>query len=168
MELRVPDLGEGIESAQVTGVLVKPGDSVNAGDPVIEVETDKASMPIPAEQAGTVEEVLANEGDTLNVGDPILKLKAGGGSESKKQDEAKSPPPPPPPSAKKDDQPAGEAKQTDFQIPDLGEGIETATVTSVLVKEGDSVKAQQALLEVETDKANMPIPAQDALSPPAL
>src|SRR5581483_7168014 len=74
MEFRLPALGEGIESATVTAVLVKPGDAVAAGRPVIAVETDKAAMEVEADAAGTVEAVLVKPGDKLSVGAPVLRL----------------------------------------------------------------------------------------------
>ena len=78
MEFRLPALGEGIDSATVVDVLVKPGDAVAAGQNVVAVETDKAAIEVPAEVAGTVEQVLVKPGDKVPVGAPILKLAAAG------------------------------------------------------------------------------------------
>src|SRR5207302_243496 len=77
MELRLPELGEGITDATVVNVPVKPGQPVRAGDTVVEVETDKASMPIPAEADGTVSEVRVKPGDKVKVGAVIAVV--GGG-----------------------------------------------------------------------------------------
>ena len=74
MDFRLPSLGEGIDSATVTAVLVKPGDAVAAGQGVISVETDKASMDVEADAAGTVEAVLVKQGDKLPVGAPMLRF----------------------------------------------------------------------------------------------
>ena len=82
MDFRLPNLGEGIDAATVTAVLVKPGDAVSAGQNVVSVETDKAAVDVPAEAAGTVEAVLIKPGDKVPVGGPILKLKAGESSAS--------------------------------------------------------------------------------------
>src|SRR5258708_8970434 len=71
MELRLPELGEGITDATVVNVPVKPGQPVKATDTVIEVETDKASMPIPAGADGTVTEVRVKQGDKVKVGTVI-------------------------------------------------------------------------------------------------
>ena len=76
MEFRLPDLGEGIDSAIVTAVMVKPGDAVAAGQNVIAVETDKASMEIPVESAGTVDAIAVKQGDKIPVGAVILTLGA--------------------------------------------------------------------------------------------
>src|SRR5438067_13012211 len=74
MDFRLPNLGEGIDAATVTAVLVKPGDTVSAGQNVVSVETDKAAVEVPVEAAGTVEAVLVKPGDKVPVGGPILKL----------------------------------------------------------------------------------------------
>lgn len=76
MEFRLPDLGEGIDSAIVTAVMVKPGDAVAAGQNVIAVETDKASMEIPVESAGTVDAIAVKQGDKIPTGAVILTLGA--------------------------------------------------------------------------------------------
>src|SRR5438552_570547 len=74
MEFRLPALGEGIESATVTAVLVKPGDAVSAGKHVLAVETDKAAMEVEADAAGTVEQVHVKPGDKVPVGAKVLTL----------------------------------------------------------------------------------------------
>jgi pyruvate dehydrogenase E2 component (dihydrolipoamide acetyltransferase) len=68
MEFRLPSLGEGIDSATVVNILVKPGDTIAVGQAVLGVETDKASMEVEADVAGTVEAVLVKPGDKLNIG----------------------------------------------------------------------------------------------------
>ncbi|MBN9524215.1 2-oxo acid dehydrogenase subunit E2 [bacterium] len=73
-EFRLPNLGEGIEAATVTAVLVKPGDAVKPGTAVVSVETDKAAMEVEADAAGTVASVLVKPGDKLTIGSPILSL----------------------------------------------------------------------------------------------
>src|SRR5439155_6044948 len=78
MDFRLPALGEGIESATVTQVLVKPGDAVSAGQPVLSVETDKAAMEVEADAAGTVDAVLVKPGDKLTIGAPVLRLSGDG------------------------------------------------------------------------------------------
>ena len=75
-ELKLPDLGEGIADADVLSVLVSAGQSVAKDDPIIEIESDKATLEVPAELAGTVTQVLVNAGDTLQVGQTILELEA--------------------------------------------------------------------------------------------
>src|SRR2546426_9482516 len=99
MDFRLPALGEGIDSATVTAVLVKPGDAVAAGQNVIAVETDKAAMEIESDAAGTVEAVLVKPGDKLPVGAPVLPL--GGGPAPAGRGPPLSAPPAPPTGRKK-------------------------------------------------------------------
>ena len=167
MEFRLPALGEGIDSATVVNVLVKPGDAVAAGQNVVSVETDKAAVDVPAEVAGTVEQVLVKPGDKVPVGAPILKLATAGAAKPDGQkpvppnpaDQPKAQPqqpasPPPPPS--------GGGSKVEFALPALGEGIDSATVVNVLVKPGDAVTAGQNVIAVETDKASVDVPAEVA------
>src|SRR5689334_19581102 len=80
MDFRLPNLGEGIDSATVTAVLVKAGDAVSAGQNVVAVETDKAAVEVPVESAGTVGEIRVKPGDKVPVGGVILTLQATGAS----------------------------------------------------------------------------------------
>jgi pyruvate dehydrogenase E2 component (dihydrolipoamide acetyltransferase) len=85
-EFKLPELGENIEEAQVVGVMVSQGDTVDADQAVIEVETDKAVMEVPISAAGKIAQVFVGEGDTIHVGDTILSYEADG------QDKGKAPP----------------------------------------------------------------------------
>ena len=75
-ELKLPDLGEGIADVDVLSVLVSAGQAVAKDDPIIEIESDKATLEVPAELAGTVTQVLVSAGETIQVGQPILELEA--------------------------------------------------------------------------------------------
>lgn len=169
MDFRLPALGEGIDSATVVGVRVKPGDTVTAGQEVIDIETDKAAMAVPVEEAGTVEAVLVKPGDKVPVGSPLLKLTGGGGdspaaSPAKPAEVANSMAP----SAKTADEPEpppaahSGGGQVEFKLPALGEGIDGATVVGVRVKPGDAVTTGQEVIDVETDKAAMAVPVETA------
>ena len=183
MDFRLPNLGEGIDTATVTAVLVKPGDAVAAGQNVVAVETDKASMEVPSDVAGTVEAVLVKPGDKVPAGGPVLRLKAAEAkTEARKSEPPKQPTPETPasggrePAVAAESKPAPQTKQpadagrspqpsggkAEFRLPNLGEGIESATVTSVLVKPGDMVAAGQNVVAVETDKASMEVPTDAA------
>jgi pyruvate dehydrogenase E2 component (dihydrolipoamide acetyltransferase) len=172
MDFRLPALGEGIEMATVTAVLVKPGDAVKAGQAVLSVETDKAAMEVEADVEGTVEQVLVKPGDKLPIGGPVLKLAGVGKGETPKsppfsketrpkQEPARAEPAKAEPAkaepAKATTTQAGGGQKVEFRLPPLGEGIEAATVTAVLVKPGDAVKVGQGVLSVETDKAAMEV-----------
>ena len=162
MELRLPELGEGIVDATVVNVPVKAGQPVKAGDTVIEVETDKASMPIPATADGTISEVHVKAGDKIKVGALIATVgdKAASAAPAAKV----AGPPPLPADSKPDAKPADTKPQAasgrrEFTLPNLGEGIENGTIVAINVKVGDAVTAGQEMFTIETDKASMPLPA---------
>ncbi len=160
MDFRLPLLGEGIDSATVVAVKVKPGDAVVAGQDVIDVETDKAAVSVATDVAGTVATVAVKNGDKLAVGAVILTLTGPAAAKP-----AAVPPPapvtaaapPPAPVAA----PAGPTR-VEFKLPDLGEGIDAATVVAVKVKVGDTVAVGQDLIDVETDKAAVSVPSDIA------
>ena len=155
MELRLPELGEGITDATVVNVPVKPGQAVKAGDTVVEVETDKASMPIPAEADGTISEVRVKPGDKVKVGAVIAVVgdgKPAAAPVAKPQAATQ-----PAPTAANSNHVAPTRRE--FTLPNLGEGIENGVVVAVNVKPGDTVTAGQELFTIETDKASMPLPA---------
>src|SRR6478672_49188 len=77
-QIKLPNLGENIESGDVLTIFVSEGDVVKANQDLLEVETDKATMPVPAPQAGKITKVLVKEGDTIDVGAPIMEFEASG------------------------------------------------------------------------------------------
>lgn len=163
MDFRLPELGEGITDATVVAIVVKPGQSVAAGDTIIEVETDKASMPIPATSAGTVTELKVKPGDKIKVGAVVAVMSGGAAAPAP----AKAPAAPvaaataaPAPSAAPKAAPAP-AAAADFtqKLPALGEGIDGGTIVGLSVKVGDAVKTGQEIFTIETDKASMPVPS---------
>jgi pyruvate dehydrogenase E2 component (dihydrolipoamide acetyltransferase) len=172
MEFRLPNLGEGIDSATVTSVLVKPGDAVTAGQNVLAVETDKAAVEVPIDTAGTVGRIHVKTGDKLTIGGLILTLQATEASGVRKPavptptpaapqkqqgtDAPRTPQPAPAPTP----QPASTGVSADFTLPALGEGIEGGTITTVFVKVGDTVKAGQNVVSIETDKAAVEVPLE--------
>src|SRR5215216_5161484 len=100
-QIKLPNLGENIESGDVLTIFVSEGDVVKANQDLLEVETDKATMPVPAPQAGKITKVLVKEGDTIEIGAPIMEFEASGAegksskstSESPKEERPKAPKP---------------------------------------------------------------------------
>jgi pyruvate dehydrogenase E2 component (dihydrolipoamide acetyltransferase) len=98
-QIKLPNLGENIESGDVLSILVSEGESVRANQDLLEIETDKATMPIPAPESGTIVKILVSEGDTISVGAPIMEIEASASREngaeqkleSRKQDKAAPP-----------------------------------------------------------------------------
>ncbi|GGS32686.1 dihydrolipoyllysine-residue acetyltransferase [Deinococcus knuensis] len=175
-ELKLPDVGDNIEQGTVVTVLIKAGDTVTEGQPIIEIETDKAVIEVPAEAAGTVDAVNVTVGDTVKVGGVIATL--GGGSATASAPAASEPAA----SEPVDETDTGSSKavaqeQQDAQkaqaaapaaaqaagaqitLPDVGDNIEQGTVVTVLVKAGDTVTEGQPVIEIETDKAVVEVPS---------
>jgi pyruvate dehydrogenase E2 component (dihydrolipoamide acetyltransferase) len=92
-QIKLPNLGENIESGDVLSILVREGDTVKADQDLLELETDKATMPIPSPQAGKITKVLVREGDTVNVGAPIMEIEAAEGAEKPAAKKTESPKP---------------------------------------------------------------------------
>ena len=161
MEFCLPELGEGIEAATVVGVHVKAGDVLQPGQIVFAVETDKAAVDVPIKLGGSVDAVLVKVGDKVAIGGALLSLKASGTPAP-----ATAPKPAP---AKAAPTPVAAPKaavatggSVEFYLPELGEGIEAATVVGILVKVGETVTAGQMVFAVETDKAAVEVPTSKA------
>ena len=88
-EILLPDLGEGIDSADVSEILINPGDSVSIDDIILVLESDKASMEIPAEDTGVVKEVFVNAGDEIKTGAPLISIEVSSGSTEESKPEPK-------------------------------------------------------------------------------
>lgn len=167
--LKIPDLG-GASQVEVIEILVSPGDTVETEQALIVLETDKATMEIPAEVAGIIKSLNIKVGDKVSTGDAYAELKedaAGTDSEetfAKKkpteQKSAKEEPAENTPVAKQimTEAPVEPAAAIDIVIPDLG-GPEAVEVIEVQVNAGDTIDAEQTVLVLESDKASMEIPA---------
>lgn len=165
-EIKIPKLGENIEGGTVTAVFVKAGDVVKAEQALFEMETGKATMEIPSPAAGTITALTVKTGDVCKVGQVVGTM--GGDTPTAAATKpatgaaAAATKPTPAPAATPAPAPAAVAIDQDILIPNLGDGITEATVQGLLVKAGDTVKAEQGLLEVETGKATVEIPSPSA------
>ena len=92
MDLKLPPLGEGVDSGSVVSILVKEGEQVQKGQGIIELETGKAVAPVPASAAGKVTKIIVAVGDKISVGQPILSLEAGAGSRQGRRPETRARP----------------------------------------------------------------------------
>jgi pyruvate dehydrogenase E2 component (dihydrolipoamide acetyltransferase) len=156
IEIHVPDIGA--DEVEVTDILVKVGDKVAADQSLLSVEGDKASMEVPAAEAGVVKSINVKVGDKVKTGSLIMTFAGGAAAPAKEEakaqskTETKAEP-------KADAAPAkasGVAVQ-DVKVPDIGG--DAVEVTEIMVKVGDTVAADQSLLSVEGDKASMEVPA---------
>ncbi|MEL7557415.1 dihydrolipoyllysine-residue acetyltransferase [Stutzerimonas chloritidismutans] len=166
-EIKVPDIGSS-GKASVIEISVKPGDTIAAEQPLITLESDKASMEIPSPAAGVVESISVTVGDEVGTGDLILILKGEAPSKPTAASSATSGQAQSAPKEKLTEQavteepaePAGESVE-EVRIPDIGSSG-SAKVIEVMIKAGDSVEADQSLITLESDKASMEIPAPKA------
>ncbi|MEJ2056099.1 MAG: biotin/lipoyl-binding protein, partial [Calditrichaceae bacterium] len=172
VELKLPELGENIDSGRVVGIKVKSGDKIEQDQVLMELETDKAVVEVPAEKEGVIEEVKVKEGDDVKVGQTLVTLGSDGktekSSEEKESIEEEKPKEEKEPEKVKEDKEekesdkesekeeaseskskaAGKKQLVDFKIPELGENIESGSVANILVAVGDSVTVEQGLIEL--------------------
>ncbi len=163
VEIKVPDIGD-FDEVAVIELLVKPGDTVKAEQSLITVESDKASMEIPSSHAGVVKELKVQLGDKVKEGSVVLMLDAEGASAaapaSAPAPAATSPAAAPAAAAAPATVPVA-AGPVEVRVPDIGDFKDVAVI-EVLVKTGDTIKVEQSLITVESDKASMEIPSSAA------
>ena len=143
-QIQIPDIGS--DEVTVTEVMVNVGDTISVDQSIINVEGDKASMEVPAPEAGVVKEVLVKVGDKVTTGTPMLVLEAEGAAPA-----AEAPAAPVAATA-----PTASAV-VEVNVPDIGS--DEVNVTEIMVKVGDSVEVDQSIINVEGDKASMEVPA---------
>lgn len=181
MEIKVPDLG--VDSAEVSEIMVKVGDVINVDDNIVLLESDKASVEVPATSAGTITAISIQIGDKVKEGDVILTIdsvdnsqsnttpveqsaqqtdqqaaqsnEAGEIKETKEANATSSQAPSM--AASNQSQPTFTSAEATYTLPDLG--VDSAEISEWLVKEGDTVTAEQPLVLVESDKASVEVPA---------
>ena len=170
--IRVPDIGSG--EGEVIELFVKVGDRIEADQSILTLESDKASMEIPAPKAGVVKALKVKLGDRLKEGDELLELESEEGQSSEapaeaaaepagaatggSADEAEAPTPP------GDENPSAsteEGESQEIKVPDIGSSGK-ASIIEISVKPGDTIAAEQALITLESDKASMEIPSPAA------
>ena len=165
VDIQVPDIGD-FDEVTVIELLVKPGDTVTVEQSLITVESDKASMEIPSSAAGVVKELKIKLGDKVKQGSIVLTLEAEGAAAAPASAAAAPAPaaapaaaaaPAPAPAAA----PAAASGPLEVHVPDIGD-FKDVIVIEVLVKPGDTIKAEQSLVTVESDKASMEIPSSVA------
>src|SRR5574343_1440764 len=166
VEVKVPDIGD-FDEVAVIELLVKPGDTVKAEQSLITVESDKASMEIPSSHAGLVKELKVQLGDKVKEGSVVLLIEAeGAGAAAPAAASAPvraEPVEAPAPSASTSPvraEPVA-AGPVEVHVPDIGDFKDVAVI-EVFVKPGDSIKVEQSLITVESDKASMEIPSSHA------
>lgn len=143
-QIQIPDIGS--DEVTVTEVMVKVGDTITADQSIINVEGDKASMEVPAPEAGVVKEVLVKVGDKVTTGTPMLVLDSADAAPAQAAQPAAAPAAAP-----------TTAQVVDVNVPDIGS--DEVNVTDIMVNVGDRVEVDQSIINVEGDKASMEVPA---------
>ncbi|HGO5856587.1 TPA: pyruvate dehydrogenase complex dihydrolipoyllysine-residue acetyltransferase [Mannheimia haemolytica] len=146
-QINVPDIGS--DEVSVTEVMVKAGDTISVDQSIINVEGDKASMEVPAPEAGVVKEVLVKVGDKVSTGSPMLILESADAAPAQEAPKAEAAPAAAPA--------ATTSAVVEVNVPDIGS--DEVNVTEIMVKVGDSVEVDQSIINVEGDKASMEVPA---------
>jgi pyruvate dehydrogenase E2 component (dihydrolipoyllysine-residue acetyltransferase) len=187
-EFTLPELGENIETGDLVRLMIRPGASVIEGQPVMELETDKAVVEVPSSVTGTVGEVRVKEGDKLRVGQVIFTVENGAGAPKVEAKKTNAPPAQPIPmeqpatesedSEERASQPSAPVKKaeaadgraaepvspsapgaSEFRLPELGENIDSGDLVRLLISAGDRVSEGQPVMELETDKAVVEVPS---------
>ncbi|MFF4584401.1 2-oxoglutarate dehydrogenase, E2 component, dihydrolipoamide succinyltransferase [Streptomyces sp. NPDC001388] len=177
VSVTLPALGESVTEGTVTRWLKAEGERVEADEPLLEVSTDKVDTEIPAPAAGILASIKVAEDETVEVGAELAIIDDGTGAPAAAPapaaEEVAPPAPEPAPAAQPSTEQAapapaptaeaatgaGSAEGTDVVLPALGESVTEGTVTRWLKSVGDSVEADEPLLEVSTDKVDTEIPA---------
>ena len=179
-EFKLPELGENVHQGDLVRVMVAPGATVAEGQPVIELETDKAVVEVPSSVTGTVKDVLVKEGEKVKVGQVVFTVENGAGAkkqEVRTQTPTAVPAPQAPvkqqvplqsqsPAAKIPTTPANEisvptetSAAAEFKLPELGENIHQGDLVRLMVSPGSQISAGQPVMELETDKAVVEVPS---------
>ncbi|WP_122678259.1 dihydrolipoyllysine-residue acetyltransferase [Pseudomonas viridiflava] len=165
--IRVPDIGNG--EGEVIELMVKVGDRIEADQSVLTLESDKASMEIPAPKAGVIKAMKVKLGDRLKEGDELFELEIEGEAAAAPAEAApaaapaaaEKPAEAAPAPAAAAPAPAAAASVQDIHVPDIGSSGK-AKIIELMVKVGDSIQADQSLITLESDKASMEIPSPAA------
>jgi pyruvate dehydrogenase E2 component (dihydrolipoamide acetyltransferase) len=147
IDIKVPDIGD-FKDVPVIEVFVKPGDKVKAEDPLVSLESDKATMEVPSPRDGVVKSVVVKVGDKVSEGAVIVQFEGASAEQADARPVVSAPPSPV-------SAPAGIAE---VRVPDIGD-FKDVPVIEIFVKPGDSVKAEDPLIALESDKATMEVPA---------
>ncbi|WP_368270061.1 2-oxo acid dehydrogenase subunit E2 [Enterococcus gallinarum] len=164
-QFKLPDIGEGIAEGEIVKWFVKPGDTINEDDTLLEVQNDKSVEEIPSPVTGTVKNILVSEGTVANVGDVLVEIDAPGHEDNEGDAgvaaQAQTPAQPaavPTTEAASAGSSEGEGV-FQFKLPDIGEGIAEGEIVKWFVKPGDTINEDDTLLEVQNDKSVEEIPS---------
>ncbi|HKW17644.1 MAG TPA: dihydrolipoyllysine-residue acetyltransferase [Terriglobales bacterium] len=184
-EFKLPELGENVHQGDLVRLMVAPGTAVAEGQPVMELETDKAVVEVPSSVSGTIKDVLVKQGEKIKVGQVIFTVENGAGG---KRAEAIASAPAsvkteaptqalhstPAASTTADKQrqasvsvfapaaplvPSETSESPEFKLPELGENIHQGDLVRLMISPGAQVSEGQPVMELETDKAVVEVPS---------
>src|SRR5437762_7876809 len=187
-EFKLPELGENVHQGDLVRLMVAPGATVAEGQPVMELETDKAVVEVPSSISGTVKDVLVKQGEKLNVGQVIFTIENGNRPTARSSSERAEPGASQPKSAPAQKAPAAPgqkasvaatqpsapapararaipavpsetAEVAEFKLPELGENVHQGDLVRLMVSPGTRISAGQPVMELETDKAVVEVPS---------
>ena len=174
IEFKLPELGENIEQGDLVRLMIAPGANIAEGQPVMELETDKAVVEVPSSVSGTVKDIRVKEGEKVKVGQVIFTVENGTGAKAKTAETKVAESKPKPAQARTSEQKPAEAPQpqverrktpppsppaTEFRLPELGENIEQGDLVRLMISPGAKVSEGQPVMELETDKAVVEVPS---------
>jgi pyruvate dehydrogenase E2 component (dihydrolipoamide acetyltransferase) len=178
-EFRLPELGENVHQGDLVRLMVAPGATVAEGQPVIELETDKAVVEVPSSVSGTVKDVFVKQGEKVKVGQVVFTVENGAGvkraeartqtpsptakpfsaSAERESGRGERPAVAPVSSANQGSFPTETAEASEFTLPELGENVHQGDLVRLMVSPGSRVSAGQPVMELETDKAVVEVPS---------
>ncbi|MEP2942410.1 MAG: 2-oxoglutarate dehydrogenase complex dihydrolipoyllysine-residue succinyltransferase [Hyphomicrobiales bacterium] len=161
-EIRVPTLGESVTEATIGQWYKKPGDAVAKDEPIVELETDKVTLEVPAPMSGILADILIAEGETVEVGTLLGIINEGTGKQTSPVSKSTTQPTAPAVAEAKSGNMNSGGAMIDIVAPTAGESVTEADVGTLFVKVGDVVKADDPLFELETDKAALEVVAPSA------
>ena len=180
-EFKLPELGENVHQGDLVRLMVAPGATVSEGQPVMELETEKAVVEVPSSVSGTVKDVLVKQGEKITVGQVIFTVENGTGQKrtetraaapagrddggpaaapSAPQGRPAQPTQAPPAGSRPSSAvPAESTETSEFRLPELGENVDQGDLVRVMISPGAVISAGQPVIELETDKAVVEVPS---------
>ena len=175
-EFKLPELGENIHQGDLVRLMIAPGATVSEGQPVMELETDKAVVEVPSSVSGQVKEILVRQGEKIKVGQVIFTVENGSRagvsgvarapSPAKAAPESKPAAAPVTSAAKAQSSavasasvPSETVEVSEFKLPELGENVHQGDLVRLMVSPGSQISAGEPVMELETDKAVVEVPS---------
>jgi len=169
-EFKLPELGENIDQGDLVRLMISPGASITEGQPVMELETDKAVVEVPSSVSGTVQDIRVKEGEKVRVGQVIFTVENGTGAKGRAPEPKApekpqtTPPSAEPPRVERRAAPPASAISSapgarEFKLPELGENVHEGDLVRLMISPGGKVAEGQPVMELETDKAVVEVPS---------